>query len=970
MLYYIASLKGKPRTPPSLDEVVIHQYLAKKSGMCLSTSYNKLMRKFAIALESETSTHIDSLCNSGYLYMAPLHNVPNDLINFISASSGVFKYIYGGTFDTVDEARRQLWKDNKEKPTWALIVINDLVNGFDIDIQLNAKSLPALNQVVTLNYRGGYSPEGSEMYMMSGYITIQKLLYDYFIYKQHARGLIPSDFSPSEIIPIMVSFPDIKNEQHFLVEFAGTLMSLAIILAFIYPFTQMTKRLVLDKELQTQQTMLVMGTMRHSMWISYFILSFLEYFLISILMTFVLCLHALTLTNPLIIFMTLLVYSCTLIPLAGLISTLFSNCRVASLFAPMLYFILAVVNFLIHGLSETGLLALSFLSPTGMSNLLPSILKRESGSGFTMNDFTNPFFDAFPYKVILIIAMDFPIYLLFMLYLDAVLPYERSMPKHPLFFILPVVKRLKRRFGYCTDEKEESGDDDHDDDPRGTTLMDPSVGIDAMTGRPKKPIIRLRKVRKSYSRGKSRTVAVDSLSWVLYQGEVSVLLGPNGSGKSTTVGIITGMTKPDKGDCIVNGHSVTKETSGVRASIGLCPQLNTLWPDLTCREHLELFAKIKGLKGAAVENAIWDVLCAVDLSDKIDFHISMLSGGQKRKLCVAIAFVGQNRVIVLDEPTAGMDATARRHIWSLLRAMSAKRTILLITHYMDETDLLGDHVGILSNGKLTCAGSNLFLRSYSGFGYTLRLNLLPFDRPPIHKNDSLVTSAEREVNCLKETWSRLTNMIKNIMCDVYCTSQTDREITFRIPNGHENDIPKLLRYLERIEKKEIGLRSYALVAPSMEDVFMNMLEARSDNGHPSNVRTHLHQKDNEVVKGKPHAKPAKVQQGMSATPSVTSEKNPLSLNQDWCKGNVPIQEENVPRASKKGQSGTVPPTTLSSSGSEVSVQISKKTGSTSPVRWQVFGTFPKPPPPLRSYIFSLKRCSIDVLYALYAITTW
>lgn len=115
----------------------------------------------------------------------------------------------------------------------------------------------------------------------------------------------------------------------------------------------------------------------------------------------------------------------------------------------------------------------------------------------------------------------------------------------------------------------------------------------------------------------------------------------------------------------------------------------------------------------------------VDLLDKINYTPKMLSGGQKRKLSVAIAFVGGASVVFLDEPTAGMDAAARRHTWSLVRAMSQHRTIILTTHYMDEADLLGDHVAIINSGTLQCAGSSLFLRSYAGHGYTLRFDLLP-----------------------------------------------------------------------------------------------------------------------------------------------------------------------------------------------------------------------------------------------------
>ncbi|CCW65751.1 unnamed protein product [Phytomonas sp. EM1] len=360
----------------------------------------------------------------------------------------------------------------------------------------------------------------------------------------------------------------------------------------------------------------------------------------------------------------------------------------------------------------------------GVSSLLTSIIKRESGHGFVMKDFTNPFFDAEPYKVMIILAADFPIYLLLMLYVDLVLPSGGSAPKHPLLFLLPIFRALKRCFRRRKTQKA-ARDDGSGDAPRHRVLLDPSVGIDAATGKPKKATVQLKNVRKSFSHGKHRTVAVDSLSWELYPGEVTVLLGPNNSGKSTTVGIITGMTEPDEGDCIVDGHSVVTELAAVRANIGLCPQHNTLWADLTCREHLELFAKIKGLKGAELENAIWDVLCAVDLADKIDFLASRLSGGQKRTLCVAIAFVGKNRVGVLwDEPSAGVDPIARCSIWQALKCVSTPCSIILTTQHLAEVEALGECVAILVDGSLRCIEDLPYLkRKYAQNIYELAIRV-------------------------------------------------------------------------------------------------------------------------------------------------------------------------------------------------------------------------------------------------------
>lgn len=155
--------------------------------------------------------------------------------------------------------------------------------------------------------------------------------------------------------------------------------------------------------------------------------------------------------------------------------------------------------------------------------------------------------------------------------------------------------------------------------------------------------------------------------------------------------------------------------------MGVCHQNNTLFDYMTVEEHLYLYGAIKGVKNVKVKEEIDRILKILDLSHKKEFTAEHLSGGQKRKLCVAIAFIGGSKVIILDEPTSGMDANARRYLWDAIKNLKKDRIILLTTHDMNEADYLGDQIAIMNDGSLITVGTSLFLKQKFGTGYHLIL---------------------------------------------------------------------------------------------------------------------------------------------------------------------------------------------------------------------------------------------------------
>ncbi|CAL1546203.1 unnamed protein product, partial [Lymnaea stagnalis] len=193
-------------------------------------------------------------------------------------------------------------------------------------------------------------------------------------------------------------------------------------------------------------------------------------------------------------------------------------------------------------------------------------------------------------------------------------------------------------------------------------------------------------------------IAVRGVTLDVYKDHITVLLGPNGAGKTTAVSIITGLLPPTSGTAFVNGFDIKKNIKQVRENIGLCPQHDVLFPKLNVREHLYFYCKLRGQYGEGSEQEINEMLYLLDLGTKRKAFPHQLSGGQKRKLSVACAFVGNSKIVFLDEPSTGMDPNARQQLWKFLEIMHPGRTLLLTTHYMDEADILGDRIAIMAKG--------------------------------------------------------------------------------------------------------------------------------------------------------------------------------------------------------------------------------------------------------------------------------
>ena len=209
--------------------------------------------------------------------------------------------------------------------------------------------------------------------------------------------------------------------------------------------------------------------------------------------------------------------------------------------------------------------------------------------------------------------------------------------------------------------------------------------------------------------------AVDDLDLQVDLGATFGFLGPNGAGKTTTIRILTTLTKPTSGRAWINGFDVVREATKVKGEFGVVQQHLSLNRELTVRENLDLHARLHHLDKAERSDRIDELLDYVDLLEYADHLIDMISGGMKRRVMIARALIHRPRLLILDEPTVGLDAQTRRRIWDLIRRMNSDgTTVFLTTHYIEEAEALCDRVGIIHQGHIISLGSPLELRRHLG----------------------------------------------------------------------------------------------------------------------------------------------------------------------------------------------------------------------------------------------------------------
>lgn len=209
-------------------------------------------------------------------------------------------------------------------------------------------------------------------------------------------------------------------------------------------------------------------------------------------------------------------------------------------------------------------------------------------------------------------------------------------------------------------------------------------------------------------------VAVNNLNLTIEQGELFALLGVNGAGKTTTIKMLSCLIKPTSGDALLLDDSIVSNPNAIKEKTNISPQETSVAANLSVLENLELIAGIYGQNSKTAKKKAHEIAQKFGLENELTKKAKNLSGGMQRRLSIAMALISEPQILFLDEPTLGLDVLARRELWSSIKSLKGKVTIILTTHYMDEVESLSDRVGIMAKGQLTAVGTVMELTTQTG----------------------------------------------------------------------------------------------------------------------------------------------------------------------------------------------------------------------------------------------------------------
>jgi ABC-2 type transport system ATP-binding protein len=288
--------------------------------------------------------------------------------------------------------------------------------------------------------------------------------------------------------------------------------------------------------------------------------------------------------------------------------------------------------------------------------------------------------------------------------------------------------------------------------------------------------------------------AVQGISLTVQAGHILSLLGPNGAGKSTTISMLSGLLTPTQGDALIMGHSIRREPEAAKACLGVVPQDIALYPDLSARENLLFWGKMYGLRGAALKGRVDEVLEIIGLTDRQRDRLDTFSGGMKRRVNIGAALLHKPQVVIMDEPTVGIDPQSRRHILDNVKELNRQgMTVLYTTHYMEEAQELAHHIAIMDRGKVIAYGTHEELIRL--VGEQTRLDL------------TLNVEAEHVIG----PWQSVEGVF-------HVSAEGDEQVTVLVDDSNRV-LPRLFDVANRVGTRIIGVD---IQEPNLETVFLHL----------------------------------------------------------------------------------------------------------------------------------------------------
>lgn len=612
----------------------------------------------------------------------------------------------------------------------------------------------------------------------------------------------------------------------------------------MFGFIFQINSLVQEKELKLRQMMNVMGLYDTAYWCSWFVYEGVMALLTSLLILGFGSMFQMDLfkkNDPIVVFFLFFLFALSMVGFAFFISTLISK----SSSTPSIGFSIFLVGFVTMLFSEAFYdknmailyrILWSLFPPNPFGSGLRLLMDASASSQYDMrwsnqakqclDHNTNPCFTI--YYFFMWLVSTFILWSVLAVYFDNILPDAVGVKKPLLYFAMP---------SYWMGSGDKKNIDINILGPSSTTDEDvleeeQSVKEAARQGITSPDVaVQLRGLSKTYDKKlklrcrkccccccicackmTKRHDAVKDLWMNFPKNQLFCLLGPNGAGKTTAISCLTGVTPVTHGDAIVYGNSIlsSNERSKIRRILGVCAQFDSLWNGLSGKQHLELFASIKGLPRTSCKLEAQKLLADVKMDKVANVGVGSYSGGMKRRISLAIALIGNPKLVILDEPTTGMDPVTRRHVWNLIEKAKQGRTIILTTHSMTEAEILSDRIGIMAKGRLRCIGTSTMLKSRFGTGYNVKVTF--FEK---NNNGSVegVDSSGENRESVKMFFKQYLNITPQ--------EENDSLLTFVVPNDKEEELADFFQVLES-RCREFGIKNIQLGMGTLEEVFLSI----------------------------------------------------------------------------------------------------------------------------------------------------
>uniref|UniRef100_A0A8C1UHB0 P-type phospholipid transporter n=1 Tax=Cyprinus carpio TaxID=7962 RepID=A0A8C1UHB0_CYPCA len=570
-----------------------------------------------------------------------------------------------------------------------------------------------------------------------------------------------------------------------------------MVLAWVYSVSMTVKSIVLEKEMRLKETLKAMGVTNRVLWCTWFIDTFFMMASSTALLTLIIMGgKVLNYSNPIILFLFLLTFTTATIMQCFLMSVFFNKANLAAACSGIIYFTLYLPHIVCFAwqdrITKDMKIMASLMSQVAFGFGTEYLSRyEEQGLGLQWDNIQTSLLegDEFSFLIsIIMMVLDTILYGILAWYLDNVFPGQYGIGR-PFYFPIQPSYWLNRP------EPLKQGELFFEPEPSGLVAG-----------------VCVENLYKMFS-GSSRP-AVDGLSITFYEGQITAFLGHNGAGKTTTMSILTGMFPPSSGTAYIYGKDIRTDMDAIRKSLGMCPQHNIIFHHMTVAEHILFYSLLKGRPLPEAQLEVENMLEDLGLPHKRNEEAQNLSGGMQRKLSVAMAFVGGAKVVFLDEPTSGVDPYSRRSIWDLLLKYRAGRTVILSTHHMDEADLLSDRVAIISQGRLYCCGSPLFLKNCLGAGFYLTLVRRIKEQPShVRKEVRLLPSLT------KRDIERITALVHHHVPEARLIEVIGQELTFLLPSRgfKHRSYASLFRELEET-LADMGLSSFGVSDTSLEEI--------------------------------------------------------------------------------------------------------------------------------------------------------